>query len=83
MILKGEITLGDRKIDEQLAKKRLEEDIDAMSIRREKAPRNAEKNKWDKLREQQSLIADGDAAKGDRTSGASSILRPSPVRGIQ
>ena len=83
MILKGEIAQGDRKIDVDSANTGFEEDRDAMNFRRKIAPRKAEEDKEDKLGEQQSLIADGDAAKGDRTSGASSILRPSPVRGIQ
>ena len=66
MILKGEIAQSDRKIDEQSAKTRLEEERDVVNFRREMALRKAEKDKEDKLREQQSLIADGDAAKGGR-----------------
>ena len=53
-----------------------------MNFHREIVLRKAEFDREDKLRVQHSLNADGDAAKVGRTSGISSILKPSPVRGI-
>ena len=58
LILKWEIAQGDRKIDEQSTRTRLCEGRDTSNFRREIALLIAEKDEENKLREQQSLIAD-------------------------
>ena len=66
LILKGEIAQGDRRIDEQSTKARLEEDRDVVNFRRDLAMHKAEKDKEDRLKEQQDMIAHGVAVQGGR-----------------